>query len=170
MATRGRKPKHPGLEVLDGGRGKRAQPQTIEIPSEYPACPPDFKRKELWAEIQTLFEENGVPVRSTDIYAIEELCTLIGGVREMEKTISEQGRTVTGSDRNPRAVVPHPIIAQLDRGRTALWRAFERFGMTPVDSSRLPLKSKTKTPREKVLEGFEEWNRKQERRNDLSSN
>ena len=36
----------------------------------------------------------------------------------------------------------------------ALWRAFERFGMTPVDSSRLPLKSWTKTPREKVLEGL----------------
>ena len=155
MATRGRKPKHPGLEVLDGGRGKRAQPQTVEIPSEYPACPPDFERKELWAEIQGLFEENGVPVRSTDIYAIEELCTLIAGVREMEKTISEQGRTVCGSDRNPRAVVPHPIVAQLDRSRASLWRAFERFRMTPVDSGRLPLKSKAKTPRERVLEGFD---------------
>ena len=29
--------------------------------------------------------------------------------------------------------------------------------MTPVDSARLPLKSRTKTPREKVLEGLE-WN------------
>ena len=154
MATRGRKPKHPGLEVLDGGRGKRAQPQTVEIPSEYPAYPEDFPHRELWARVQTLFQENGVPIRSTDIYAVQELCRLIASVDEMEEHLARDGRVVCGKDRNPRALVAHPLVSQLDKNRTALWRAFERFGMTPVDSSRLPLKSRTKTPREKVLEGF----------------
>ena len=81
MATRGRKPKHPGLEVLDGGRGKRAQPQTVEIPSEYPAFPPDFEHSELWAQLQGIFEENGTPIRSSDVFAIEELCDLIASPR-----------------------------------------------------------------------------------------
>ena len=69
----------------------------------------------------------------------------------MSKTL-KGGRTTQG-ERNKRARA-HPVAAQLSQTRTALWRAFERFGMTPVDASRLPLKSRTKTPREKVLEGF----------------
>ena len=152
MSLRGRKPKHPALEVLDGGRGKRAQPQPVEIPSAYPACPPDFDHPELWAELQGIFEENGTPIRSTDKFAIEDLCRLIAEVRAMSKTL-KGGRTTQG-ERNKKALRAHPVAAQLSQIRTALWRAFERFGMTPVDASRLPLKSKVKTPREKVLEGF----------------
>ena len=152
MAFRGRKPKHPALEVLDGGRGKRRLPRTVEIPGAYPACPPDFEHSELWAELQGIFEENGTPIRSTDVFAIEELCSMIAEVRAMRKTL-KGGRTTPG-ERNKKALRAHPVAAQLSQTRTALWRAFERFGMTPVDASRLPLKSKVKTPREKVLEGF----------------
>ena len=155
MSLRGRKPKHPRLEILDGGRNKRGQPRTVEIPSEYPACPPDFDHPELWAELQGIFEDNGTPIRSTDKFAIEELCWMIAEVRAMRKTL-KGGRTTQG-ERNKKALRAHPVAAQLSQTRAALWRAFERFGMTPVDSSRLPLKSRTKTPREKVLEGFE-WN------------
>tara|TARA_B100000949_G_scaffold84817_1_gene75732 strand:+ start:358 stop:507 length:150 start_codon:yes stop_codon:yes gene_type:complete len=36
----------------------------------------------------------------------------------------------------------------------------ERFGLNPVDARRLPLASKGKTPREKVMAGFDAWNRK----------
>ncbi len=154
MATPGRKPKHPGLEVLDGGRGKGAQPQTLEIPSEYPACPPDFEDAELWAELQGIFEENGTPIRSGDVSAIEDLCCMIAEVRAMRKTL-KGGRTTQG-ERNKKALRAHPVAAQLSQTRAALWRAFERFfGMTPGDSGRLPLKSKRKTPRERVLEGFD---------------
>ena len=98
MATAGRKPKHPGLEVLDGGRSKCAQPRTVEIPGEYPACPPDFDHPELWAELQSIFEENGTPIRSGDVFAIEELCSMIAEVRAMRKTL-KGGRTTQG-DRN----------------------------------------------------------------------
>ena len=153
MATRGRKPKHPGLEVLDGGRGKRRLPQTVEIPGEYPACPPDFEHPELWAQLQGIFEENGTPTRSSDKFAIEDLCSMIAGVRAMRKTL-KGGRTTQG-ERNKKALRAHPVAAQLSQTRAALWRAFERFGMTPVDSGRLPFKSKRKTPRERVFEGFD---------------
>ena len=74
----------------------------------------------------------------------------------MRKTL-KGGRTTQG-ERNKKALRAHPVAAQLSQTCAALWRAFERFGMTPVDSSRLPLKSRTKTPREKVLEGLDEWN------------
>ena len=154
MSLKGRKPKHPSLEILDGGRNKRRLPQAVEIP-EYPACAPDFEHPELWAELQGIFEENGTPIRSSDVFAIEELCCMIAEVRAMRKTL-KGGRTTQG-ERNKKALRAHPVAAQLEYTRTALWRAFERFGITPVDSARLPLKSRAKTPREKVLEGFE-WN------------
>ena len=98
--------------------------------------------------------ENGVPIRSTDVYAIKELCRLIASGDEMEERLARDGRVARGTDRNPQALVVHPLVGQLDKNRASLWRAFERFGMTPVDSSRLPLRSKAKTPREKVLEGL----------------
>ena len=155
MSLRGRKPKHPSLEVLDGGRNKRGRPRIVEIPGQYPACPPDFEHPVLWAELQGIFEENGTPIRSTDKFAIEDLCRLIAEVRAMSKTL-KGGRTTQG-ERNKKALRAHPVAAQLSQTRAALWRAFERFAMTPVDSSRLPLKSKTKTPRDKVMEGFEDF-------------
>ena len=157
MSLRGRKPKHPGLELLDG---KRGQPQAVEIPGEYPTCPPEFEHPELWAQLQTIFEENGTPIRSTDVFAIEDLCCMIAEVQAMRETLSSGRRTVQG-ERNPKALRAHPIAAQLKATRDALWRGFERFGMTPVDSGRLPLKSKAKTPRERVMAGFAEWDRKQ---------
>ena len=79
---------------------------------------------------------------------------MIASVRNMRRALRSGHRTVQG-ERNPKALRSHPIAAQLKATRDALWRGFERFGMTPVDSSRLPLKSKAKTPREKVMEGFQ---------------
>ena len=155
MSLKGRKPKHPGLELLDGGRGKRAAPQAVQIPGEYPACPPDFEHPELWAKLQRIFEENGTPIRSSDVFAIEDLCCMIAEVRTIRKTL-KGGRTTPG-ERNKKSLRAHPAVRQLERTRASLWRAFERFAMTPVDSSRLPLKSNTKTPREKVMEGFEDF-------------
>ena len=76
---------------------------------------------------------------------------MIAEVRAMRKTL-KGGRTTQG-ERNKKALRAHPVAAQLERTRSALWRAFERFGMTPVDASRLPLKSRVRTPREKVLDG-----------------
>ena len=80
---------------------------------------------------------------------------MIAEVRAMRKAL-KGGRTTQG-ERNTKALRANPVVAQLEHTRTALWRAFERFGMTPVDASRLPLKSKAKTPREKVMEGFEDF-------------
>ena len=136
MSLRGRKPKHPSLEVLDGGRNKRGLPRTVEIPGEYPACPPDFEHSELWAELQGIFAENGTPIRSSDKFAIEELCSMIAEVRAMRKTL-RGGRTTQG-ERNKKALRAHPVAAQLERTRAALWRAFERFGMTPSTRICLP--------------------------------
>ena len=78
---------------------------------------------------------------------------MIAEVRAMRKTL-KGGRTAPG-ERNKKALRAHPVAAQLEHTRTALWRAFERFGMTPADSGRLPLKSKVKTARERVMEGFD---------------
>ena len=160
MATRGRKPKHPGLELLDGGRGKKAAKPDVESPTDYPPMREDFEHVELWGQLHSLFEENGTPIRSTDVFAIEDLCCMIAEVQAMRETLSSGRRTVQG-ERNPKALRAHPIAAQLKATRDALWRGFERFGMTPVDSGRLPLKSKAKTPRERVMAGFAEWDRKQ---------
>ncbi len=155
MATRGRKPKHPGLELLDGGRGKNAAKPDVESPTDYPPMREDFEHAGLWAQLRTLFEDNGTPIRSSDVFAIEEICCMIAEVRAMRKTL-KGGRTTQG-ERNKKALRANPVVAQLEHTRTALWRAFERFGMTPVDAARLPLKSNAKTPREKVMEGFEDF-------------
>ena len=154
MATRGRKPKHPGLELLDGGRGKKASQPDVESRADYPPMREDFAHPELWVQLRSLFEENGTPIRSSDVFAIEELCSLIATVRNIEKMLAN-GTFLIPGERNPRSVRSNPLVAQLKMARDALWRGFERFGMTPVDSSRLPLKSKAKTPREKVMEGFQ---------------
>ena len=154
MSLKGRKPKHPGLELLDGGRGKRATPQAVQIPGEYPACPADFEHSELWAELRRIFEENGTPIRTTDVFAVEDLCSMVAEVRSLRKTL-KGGRTTQG-ERNPKALRAHPAVAQLSHTRAAVWGAFARFGMTPVDAARLPLKSKVKAPRELVMQGFED--------------
>ena len=106
MSLRGRKPKHPGLELLDGGRGKRAAPQAVQIPGEYPACPPDFEHSELWAELRRIFEENGTPIRTTDVFAVEDLCSMVAEVRSLRKTL-KGGRTTQG-ERNPKAAPGSP--------------------------------------------------------------
>ncbi len=111
MGIRGRKPKHPGLELLDGGRGKRAAPQAVQIPGEYPACPADFEHPELWAQLQRIFEENGTPIRSSDMFAIEDLCSTIAEVRAMRKTL-KGGRTTQG-ERNRKALRAHPVVPSL---------------------------------------------------------
>ena len=110
---------------------------------------------ELWAQLQTIFQDNGTPIRSGDVFAIEELCDMIASVRDLRKRLSKE--RLARADHNPRTVKNHPLAGQLKATRDALWRGFERFAMTPVDSSRLPLKSNTKTPREKVMEGFEDF-------------
>ena len=153
MSLKGRKPKHPGLELLDGGRGKKATQPDVESPTDYPPMGEDFEHPELWTQLRGLFEENGTPIRSTDLFAIEDLCCMIASVRNMRRALRSGHRTVQG-ERNPKALRSHPIAAQLKATRDALWRGFERFGMTPVDSGRLPLKSRVKTPREKLMEGF----------------
>ena len=153
MATRGRKPKHPGLELLDGGRGKKAAKPDVESPTDYPPMREDFNHVELWTQLQTLFEENGTPIRSSDVFAIEDLCSMIATVRYIDRALTNG--TLTTMDRRGN-VRSNPLVAQLKATRDALWRGFERFGMTPVDSGRLPLKSKVKTPREKVMEGFQQ--------------
>ncbi len=154
MATRGRKPKHQGLEILDGGRGKKAAKPDVESPTDYPPMRKDFKHVELWGQLRTLFEENGTPIRSTDVFAIEELCNMIVMVRYIETMLANGTLTIPG-ERNPKSTRSNPLVANLKMARDALWRGFERFGMTPVDSGRLPLKSKVKTPREQVMEGFQ---------------
>ena len=159
MATRGRKPKHPGLELLDGGRGKKGRRPLIEVPTEYPAMRKDFEHAALWAQLHGLFEENGTPIRSSDVFAIEELCSMIATVRYIDRALTNG--TLTTADRMGN-IRSNPLVSQLKATRDALWRGFERFGMTPVDSGRLPLKSKVKTPREQVMQGFDKWNRKQD--------
>ena len=137
---------------LDGGRNKRRASQNVEIPCGYPECPPKFEHPKVWKQLQTIFKENGPPIRTTDVFAMEDLCCMVAEVRALREML-EGGRTTQG-ERNLETLRTHPVAAQLSQTRAALWRALERFGMTPVDAARLPLKSKMKTPREKVMEGF----------------
>ena len=111
----------------------------------------DFEHAALWDQLRGLFEENGTPIRSSDVFAIEELCSMIATTRYIDRALTNGTLTTMDRQGNVRS---NPLVAQLKATRDALWRGFERFGMTPVDSGRLPLKSRAKTPREKVMEGF----------------
>ena len=137
---------------MDGGRGKNAKPPAVEIPTDYPPMREGFEHPVLWVQLQTIFEENGTPIRSSDVFAIEDLCDMIASVRDLRKRLSKE--RLARADHNKATVKNHPLAGQLKATRDALWRGFERFGLTPDDSSRLPLKSKVKTPREKVMAGF----------------
>ena len=88
---------------------KRGLPEAVEIPGGYPACPPEFEHPELWAQFQTIFAENGAPVRSSDVFAIEDLCCMIAEVRAMRKTL-KGGRTTQG-ERNKKALRANPVVA-----------------------------------------------------------
>ena len=107
MGVRGRKPKHPDLEVLDGGRGKKAAPPEVESPTAYPEMTEGFEHAELWKQLRVVFEENGTPIRSSDVFAIEELCDLVASVRYLRKRVANQ-HTVAG-DRNKNAIKSHPM-------------------------------------------------------------
>jgi phage terminase small subunit len=157
--VKGRKPKDPVLSVLDGGRGKRRQPQPVEIPTDYPRKPDQLEGDcaEVWSALSVALQDNGCPVRSSDVFALEDLCRCIARVRSLEQDIGE-GVVVKGSKGERK----NPKLQTLREYRQAMWRGFERFGLNPVDAQRLPLASRAKTPREKVMEGFDEWNSKQD--------
>ena len=53
MATRGRKPKHPGLELLDGGRAKKAVQPDTESPTDYPVMREEFANA-VWKHVVEL--------------------------------------------------------------------------------------------------------------------
>ena len=156
---RGRKPKDPVLSVLDGGRGKRRQSQPVEIPTDFPAKPDHLEGDcaKVWGALSVALQDNGCPVRSSDIFALEDLCRCIARVRSLEQDIGED--VVVPGAKGERK---NPALQVLREYRQSMWRGFERFGMNPVDARRLPLASRAKTPHEKVLEGFDEWNRKQD--------
>ena len=96
MATRGRKPKHSGLELLDGGRGKKAIPPEVESPTEYPPMRDGFAYPALWEQLRILFHENGTPIRSSDVFAIEDLCDMIETARRIQELLSNDTLTVAG--------------------------------------------------------------------------
>ena len=121
MATRGRKPKHPGLELLDGGRSKKAIRPDGESPTDYPPMRKEFAHPELWVQLRTLFEENGTPIRSTDVFAIEELCNMIATMRYIETMLANGTLTIPG-ERNPKSTRSNPLVANLKMTRDALWR------------------------------------------------
>ena len=110
MATRGRKPKHPGLELLDGGRSKKAVQPDVESPTDYPPMREDFAHPALWKQLRTLFEENGTPIRSTDVFAIEELCNMIATMRYIETMLANGTLTIPG-ERNPKSMTRISVLA-----------------------------------------------------------
>ena len=155
---RGRKPKDSVLGVLDGGRGKRRQPEPVEIPTDYPRKPDGLEGAyaEVRSALRVALQDNGYPVRTSDQFALEDLCRCIARVRSLEQDIGEDVvvKGAKGQRKNPK-------LQTLREYRQAMWRGFERFGLNPVDARRLPLSSKAKTPHEKVMEGFDEWSREQ---------
>ena len=157
---KGRKPKDPILEVLDGNRGKKKQPEPVEIPTDFPVMPKHFggEYAETWGAVKVALQDNGYPIRSSDVFSLEDLVTCIVRVRHLE---AEVGSAVIVEGAKGRR--KNPALQVLREYRQAMWRGFERFGLNPVDARRLPLASKGKTPRERVMEGFaiSEWNRKQ---------
>ena len=157
--VKGRKPKDARLGVLDGGRGKRRQSQPVEIPTDYPRKPEHLEGDcaKVWSALNVALQDNGCPVRSSDVFGLEDLVTCIVRVRQLEAEVGSA--VIIEGTKGPRK---NPALQVLREYRQAMWRGFERFGMNPVDARRLPLRSKAKTPREKVMEGFDEWNSKQD--------
>ncbi len=86
---KGRKPKDSVLSVLDGGRGKRRQPQPVEIPTDFPAKPDHLEGEyaEVWGAVKAVLEDNGCPVRSSDVFSLEDLVTCIVRVRQLEAEV-----------------------------------------------------------------------------------
>ena len=72
---RGRKPKDSVLGVLDGGRGKRRQPEPVEIPTDYPRKPDGLEGAyaEVRSALRVALQDNGYPVRTSDQFALEDL-------------------------------------------------------------------------------------------------
>ena len=70
---KGRKPKDPILEVLDGNRGKKKQQEPVEIPTDFPSQPKHFggEYAETWGAVKVVLQDNGCPVRSSDVSRAE---------------------------------------------------------------------------------------------------
>ena len=163
---KGRKPKDPILKVLEGNRGKKKQQEPVGISTDFPAMPKHFRGEyaETWGAVKVALQDNGYPVRSSDVFALEDLCRCIARVRMLEREIGDN--VVVSGAKGERK---NPKLQILREYRAAMWRGFERFGLNPVDARRLPLPFKGKTPRERVMEGFDEWNRKQGARQGMST-
>ena len=128
---KGRKPKDLILKVLEGNRGKRKQSEPVEIPTDYPSQPKHFRGEyaETWGAAKVVLQDNGYPVRSSDVCSLEDLVTCIVRVRHLE---AEVGSAVIVEGTKGRR--KNPALQVLREYRSAMWRGFERFGLNPVDA------------------------------------
>ena len=80
-------------------------------------------------------QDNGYPVRSSDVFALEDLCRCIARVRTLVELEIGDNVVVPGAKGERK----NPKLQTLREYRQAMWRGFERFGLNPVDARRLPL-------------------------------
>ena len=152
----GRKPKDSYFNVLDGGRSKKGRRETTAITGDYPTKPRDLTGEagKVWHTLRLVFHDNGMLIRTTDVYALKDLCRVIARVEQLEREISDEP-TVPAENSTPENPIQrkHPKYQMLREYRDRMWKGFERFGMTPTDARRFPLASRDKTPYQKLMEG-----------------
>ena len=155
---RGRKPKDPYFNTLDGGRSKKRRRESTEIAGDYPTKPRGLTGEagKVWHTLRLVFQDNGMLIRSTDVYALKDLCCCIARVEQLEREISDEP-TVPAENSTAENPIErkNPRYQMLREYRDRMWKGFERFGMTPTDARRFPLASRGKTPRERLMEGFQ---------------
>ena len=81
---------------------KKKQREPVEIPTDYPAMPKHFSGEyaETWGAAKVVLQDNGYPVRSSDVFSLEDLVTCIVRVRHLEAEVGS-GRDRRGREGTP---------------------------------------------------------------------
>lgn len=128
------------------------------MPTDYPAKPHDLTgdAAKVWHTLRLAFRENGTPVRTTDTFALADLCRVIARVQQLEREMGNNFAVPAENSTTKNTVErKNPRYQMLREYRLQMWKSFEKLGMDPVDAQRLPLVRKGKTARERLFEGFE---------------
>ena len=81
------------------------------------------------------------------------LCRVITRVQQLEREMGNDVAVAAENSTSENMIERKNSRYQMLREyRDRMWRGFEKFGMNPVDARRLPLLSKTKSPRERLEE------------------
>jgi P27 family predicted phage terminase small subunit len=154
MATRGRKPKHTALKVLEGNPGKSPLNKNEPKPEKKaPRCPswlePEAKKE--WRRMSKQLETLGV-LTQVDAAAFAGYCQAYARWKEAEEFLSKHG-TIFKTPSGYIQQVPQVSIAQT---YLKIMKDFcSEFGLTPSSRSRITVNNKTAQsddPMERLLQ------------------